>query len=102
MTKTIIINGLYQLLADFGEGQSKENNVRKYHSKECISEKHSFQTTTRIAIKYLRGILSAKTSLISNLEKYRSVCNFQFMKSPVGLNSLFLKYFCYITWFDET
>ena len=31
MTKTIIINSLYQLLADFGEEQSKENNVRKNH-----------------------------------------------------------------------
>ena len=31
-----------------------------------------------------------------------SVCNFQSMKSPVQLNSLFLIFFCYITWFDET
>ena len=28
-------------------------------------------------------------------------CNFQFMKSPVKMNSLFLKFFCYITWLDE-
>ena len=28
-----------------------------------------------------------------------SVCNFQSMKSPVELNSLFSKFFCYITWF---
>ena len=31
-----------------------------------------------------------------------SICNFQSMKSPVELNSFFLKFFCYITWFDET
>ena len=31
-----------------------------------------------------------------------SVCNFQSMKSPVERNSLFLKLFCYVTWFDET
>ena len=31
-----------------------------------------------------------------------SVCNFQSMKSPVELSSLFLKLFCYITWFDQT
>ena len=29
-----------------------------------------------------------------------SVCNFQSMKSPVEVNSLFLKFICYITWFD--
>ena len=28
-----------------------------------------------------------------------SVCNFQFMKSPVELNSLLSNFFCYITWF---
>ena len=28
-----------------------------------------------------------------------SACNFQSMKSPVELNSLFSKFFCYITWF---
>ena len=27
-----------------------------------------------------------------------SVCNFQSMKRPVELNSLLLKFFCYITW----
>ena len=28
-----------------------------------------------------------------------TVCNFQSMKSPLELNSLFSKFFCYITWF---
>ena len=28
-----------------------------------------------------------------------TVCNFQSMKSPVELNSLFSSFFCYITWF---
>ena len=28
----------------------------------------------------------------------RSVCNFQSTKSPVELNSLLPKFFCYITW----
>ena len=27
-----------------------------------------------------------------------SVCNFQAMKSPMELNSLLSKFFCYITW----
>ena len=31
-----------------------------------------------------------------------SICNFQSMKRPAELNSFFLKFFCYITWFDET
>ena len=36
----------------------------------------------------------------NNVEfQYISVCNFQSMKSPVELNSLFSKFFCYITWF---
>ena len=30
-----------------------------------------------------------------------SVCNFQSMKSFLELNSLFVKFFSYITWFDE-
>ena len=29
----------------------------------------------------------------------RSVCNFQSMKSPMEVNSLLSKFFCYITWF---
>ena len=28
-----------------------------------------------------------------------TVCNLQFMKSPVELNSCLSKFFCYITWF---
>ena len=31
-----------------------------------------------------------------------SGCNFQSIKGFVELNSLFLTFFCYITWFDET
>ena len=30
-----------------------------------------------------------------------SVCHFQSMKSPVEPNSLFSKFFCYITWLDD-
>ena len=33
-------------------------------------------------------------------DDYSTVCNFQSMTSPVELNNLFLKFFCYITWFD--
>ena len=31
-----------------------------------------------------------------------SVCDFQSMKTPVELNSLLSKFFCYITWLDAT
>ena len=31
-----------------------------------------------------------------------TVCNFLSMKSPVKLNCFFLKFFCHITWFDQT
>ena len=34
------------------------------------------------------------------LKTSMSVCNFQSMKSPVELNCLFSKFFCYITWLD--
>ena len=30
-----------------------------------------------------------------------TVCNFQSKKNPEKLNGLLLKYFCYVTWFDE-
>ena len=29
------------------------------------------------------------------------VCNFQSIKRPVELNTLLLKFFCHVTWFDE-
>ena len=35
------------------------------------------------------------------LRKAASFCNFQSMKRPVELNGLLLKFFCYVTWFDE-
>ena len=31
-------------------------------------------------------------------QKKKTVCNFQSMKSPMELNSLLSKFFCYITW----
>ena len=37
---------------------------------------------------------------LSKVALQLSLCNFQSIKSPVELNSLFLKFFCYITWFD--
>ena len=39
---------------------------------------------------------------LSDIRSTLSACNFQSMKSPVKLNSLFLKFFSYITWFDYT
>ena len=38
---------------------------------------------------------------ILNISTY-SVCNFQSLKSPVKLTSLFSKFFSYITWLDAT
>ena len=52
-------------------------------------------------------ILSILELLVKSLSRQEailllySVCNFQSMKSPVELNSLFLTFFCYITWFKE-
>ena len=41
-----------------------------------------------------------KNNLLPLLESQwnNTVCNFQSMKSPVELNSLLSKFFCYITW----
>ena len=39
---------------------------------------------------------------LKTMRMKRSVCNFQSMKSPVELNSLFSKFFGFITWFDMT
>ena len=47
-------------------------------------------------IFYLRLLLSLYFFLL----KLNPVCNFQSVKSPVELESLFLEFFCYITWFD--
>ena len=50
-------------------------------------------------------IISWKSQFILKLFYYSisrcsySVCNFEPMKSPVKLNSLFSTFFCYITWF---
>lgn len=43
-------------------------------------------------------------SMVSKLRSIRVVQIFVFsillQKNPLGLNSLFLKFLCYITWFD--
>ena len=45
--------------------------------------------------------LSIYQVTVRNESKFeRTVCNFQFMKSPVELNNLLLKRLFYITWFD--
>ena len=46
-------------------------------------------------------IFSTKSlsSFLLPIEKVRTVCNFQSMKTPVELNSLLSEFFCYITWF---
>ena len=38
------------------------------------------------------------SSNFTKTELINAVCNFQSVKSPVELNSLLLKFFCYITW----
>ena len=43
--------------------------------------------------------IEPKSSEVIYSEFIISVCNFQSMKSPVELNSLFSKLFCYVTWF---
>ena len=45
----------------------------------------------------LLALQSGRSLFINN--SMCSVCNFQSMKSPVELNSLLSKFFCYVTWF---
>ena len=40
-----------------------------------------------------------KVNIFSSTNRLHTVCNFQSMKTPVELNSLLSKFFCYITWF---
>ena len=49
--------------------------------------------------KHIKKVRSSQ-AFISINSCTNSVCNFQSMKIPVEMNSLFLKLFCYITWFD--
>ena len=61
-------------------------------------------------IKYIenhgtrRSTYSTRGTSAVILVSLKSVCNFQNMKSPVKLNSLLSKFFCYITvvWWDAT
>ena len=62
----------------------------------CFGTLGKFQNNIRISIK------TAHVSRLSVSFDYglnQAVCNFQSMKSPVELNSLLSKLFCYITWF---
>ena len=46
----------------------------------------------------IREILLCKNEFCKNVYLPISVCNFPSMKSPVELNNLSSKFFCYITW----
>ena len=51
---------------------------------------------------YSNRHVSIQHCYILGCETFRiSVCNFQSMKSPVNMNSLLLKFYCYVTQFDE-
>ena len=52
-------------------------------------------------VSYLSNYTNIMRILFSKKSEFQSnsVCNFQSMKSPVELNSLFSEFFCYITWF---
>lgn len=51
---------------------------------------------------YLMTPVNCTGEQINVILGYISIFNDQSMKNPVKLNSFFLKFFCYITWFDET
>ena len=50
----------------------------------------------------LAGIFYCNFYLGKACQLAYTVCNFQSMKTPVELNSLLSKFFCYITWLDAT
>ena len=70
-----------------------------------------FSNSKNLELKFIawiiRGIelgvsLQVPEKEIADRAQNISVCNFQFMKTPVELNSLLSKFFCYITWLDAT
>ena len=63
-----------------------QNVGKKCRVKNACGKKRLLKTVT-LAVK------------MKSPEELKSVYNFQSMKRPVELNSLLLKFFCYITWF---
>ena len=55
-----------------------------------------------IRSSYQIVVLKNNTYSTHAQEVHKTVCNFQSMKTPVELNSLLSKVFCYITWLDAT
>ena len=75
--------------------------VKKIHTKVVLVEKNSelnglgvFCYSKKKNISYLFGFIEAHLSVFISVSKFQSI------KIPVELNSLSLKFFCYITWFD--
>ena len=77
--------------------------------KTPMEERH-FQESCRLTLLKVTLLLGCFSRFLNctNGKKQRnssllkiqcSVCNFQSMKSPMELNCLFSKFFCYITWF---
>ena len=82
-------------------------NMEEYYKKKSLELKDlkvkCKQRGSKKDIKYIendstrRSTYSTRGTSAVILVSLKSVCNFQSMKSLVKLNSLFLKFFCYIT-----
>ena len=83
---------------------------RQQNQEKCLGQHYLiFDVLSENVITFVKMWLFVKVkgclrtrNCVKMFHATSTVCNFQSMKSPVELNSLFLKFFCYITWFDET
>ena len=98
---------LLPLLFDKGFTMSK---LRSFPSWETIADRRNgcllccqylaLHERDYSAAKFFCGILIADVVLPRDeIKRQNTVCNFQSMKTPVELDSLLSKFFCYITWF---
>ena len=116
MKNSLLENFIFCAVKDFS------CQLLRYHRK-CVnlSSSHQRCSTKKAALKYfaiftgkhqcwslfleslflwiLRDFKGARyySNVVINL--FNTVCNFQSMKIPVQLSSLFSKFFCYVTWF---
>ena len=78
------------------------NFTRKHLHWSLDLQFYQKETPTQVffSVKFMKFL---RTPILKNIcERLlltKRVCNFQSMKTPVELNSLLSKFFCYITWF---
>ena len=75
-------------------------DLKRYNTNKFINFPSSLKSSCARRVHCL--FPCAELVSILFLDYLISVCNFQSMKSPVELNSLLSKFFCYITWYVKS